>query len=327
MGNSLSSYYEAVVLPDEILIKIFLQLSLEDLFFSIPTTCKNFNRVSQDNSIWIRLAHSNWKNEKNIKGAYLKWVREQVDNFLHNKNNWFTSGRGTSWEGMLLRQNKSINSKEVRVFDFMQKILFVGEMGSGKTSLIYRYTDDVYNSEHINTIGIDFRCKTIQLEARKKLKLKLQIWDSGNGRDRFRPISSAYYRGADGLCIIFDITNRLSFTHVANYLAEIAKYSQKNLPKVLIGNKCDLESKRAVTTKEATIFAAENNMQYVEVSAKDNINVSKTFTNFATLISDGYYDGVIPNVTPLISFFATHFAKSFKIDDKKKKSSIVCSIQ
>jgi len=158
------------------------------------------------------------------------------------------------------------------------------------------------------------------------LKLKLQIWDAGNGVDRFRTITSAYYRSAHGIGIIFDITNRDSFTRTENYLQDVNRFSPINIPKILIGNKCDLDQTRAVTTKEAKEYAIQKGMQYFEVSAKDNINVSETFTNFAALISEGNYDGVIPKVTPSKSFFIAQCAgKSIKV--KKQTSTIICSTQ
>jgi len=326
MGNSLNSRFEIETLPDEILIKIFQQLSVEDLFFAVPRTCKQFNRVSQDNSIWIRFAHNNWKNEKNLKAAYLNWIRGQVYNYLNKENNWFTSGCGISWEDMVSKRQTPIDPNEVRAYDFLQKILMVGESNSGKSSLILRFCDNKFSQNYYTTIGIDFKLKTIEL-AERKLKLKLQIWDTGSGRERFRTITSTNYRGAHGIAIVFDIANRDSFTHVENYLQDIDRYAQINIPKILIGNKCDLDRTRVITTEEAKQYAKERNLQYVEASAKDNINVSETFTNLANIISDGNYDGIIPKVTPSKSFFIAQCTRKSIKAKKRQTSTIICSTQ
>ena len=127
-------------------------------------------------------------------------------------------------------------------YDYLFKLLLIGDSGVGKSCLLLRFADDTYTDSYISTIGVDFKIRTVDLDTKT---IKLQIWDTA-GQERFRTITSSYYRGAHGIIIVYDITDKESFDNVRQWLFEIDRYASENVCKLLVGNKSDLGSKRAV---------------------------------------------------------------------------------
>lgn len=125
-------------------------------------------------------------------------------------------------------------------YDFVFKILLIGNSSVGKSSLLLRFADDVFNESFLPTIGVDFKIRT--LEAAGSI-VKLQIWDTA-GQEKFKTITAAYYKGAQGLLLVFDITDRKSFIDIENWMFEAEKYANQKIVKILIGNKSDMESNR-----------------------------------------------------------------------------------
>lgn len=160
-----------------------------------------------------------------------------------------------------------------REYDALFKLLLIGDSGVGKSCLLIRFTDQVYAESYISTIGVDFKIRTIEMDNRQ---IKLQIWDTA-GQERFRTVTSSYYRGAHGIAAVFDITDALSFTHIAHWLEEINKYASEDVERLLLGNKCDLAQKRAVSEAVAREFAAEKKLEYIETSAKNANGVEEAF--------------------------------------------------
>jgi Ras-related protein Rab-1A len=156
-------------------------------------------------------------------------------------------------------------------YDYLFKLLLIGDSGVGKSSMLIRFTDDTYSEAFISTIGVDFKIKTIGLEGKI---IKLQIWDTA-GQERFRTITSSYYRGAHGIIIVFDLTDIDSFENVQQWLLEINRYSYKNICKILVGNKSDLFEKRMVN--EGQDYADSLNIPYIETSAKTAYNIDSLF--------------------------------------------------
>uniref|UniRef100_A0A0A9X7Z9 Ras-related protein ORAB-1 n=1 Tax=Lygus hesperus TaxID=30085 RepID=A0A0A9X7Z9_LYGHE len=163
-------------------------------------------------------------------------------------------------------------------YDYLFKILLIGDSGVGKSCLLHRFADGVYNDTYISTIGVDFKIRTIELDGKV---IKLQIWDTA-GQERFRTITSSYYRGANGIIIVYDVTEPSSFTHVRAWLSEIEHYASENVSKLLVGNKCDLPSRRQVDAEEAKQFAEKLQIPFLEASAKQNTNVEEAFLTMAT---------------------------------------------
>ena len=161
-------------------------------------------------------------------------------------------------------------------YDYLFKLLIIGESGVGKTCLLLRFTEDSFTANHLTTIGIDFKIKIINLE--NKL-IKLQIWDTA-GQERFRTITKTYYKGAHGIILTYDVTDQNSFKNIRNWIKQIEANAQSNVCKVLVGNKCD-KTDRVVTEEEGKKLADDFQMMFFETSAKSNKNVTEVF-NFLT---------------------------------------------
>ena len=129
----------------------------------------------------------------------------------------------------------------------------------------------------MNSIGVDFKLKNIEIEGKK---VKLQIWDTA-GEERFRTITTSYYKGAHAILIVFDITEKDSFDHVKNWVADIDKFAKQGVLRILVGNKCDLEKQRIISKEEANELAEKLGIKYIETSAKDTINIETLFVDTA----------------------------------------------
>ena len=164
-----------------------------------------------------------------------------------------------------------------RPFDLQIKLLMIGDSAVGKTSLLLRYANDTFSSTFITTIGIDFKIKTVDLDGRR---VKLQIWDTA-GQEQFRTITRSYFRGAQGIVLVYDITDRGTFNSVRSWMAQIADHADAQVNRVLVANKSDNEAERRVSSAEGAALAAEYEVKFLETSAKHDINVSETFTAIA----------------------------------------------
>jgi len=169
-------------------------------------------------------------------------------------------------------------------YDYLFKLLLIGDSGVGKSCLLLRFADDTYTESYISTIGVDFKIRTIDLDAKT---IKLQIWDTA-GQERFRTITSSYYRGAHGIIVVYDTTDLESFNNVKQWLHEIDRYASENVNKLLVGNKSDLTSKRAVSYEQAKEFADSLGIAFIETSAKSSTNVEKAFMTMASQIKERY---------------------------------------
>ncbi len=166
-------------------------------------------------------------------------------------------------------------------YDYLFKIIVIGDSCVGKSSILLRFTDNDFTESFISTIGIDFKIKTINIDNKI---IKLQIWDTA-GQERFKTITSSYYRGANGIIIVYDVTNRKSYTNIIKWLGEIEKYTRNDTITLIVGNKCDLESTRVVEYKEAYEFANQFCIPYTETSAKTSINITNVFTTMSSEIT------------------------------------------
>ena len=154
----------------------------------------------------------------------------------------------------------------------------IGDSGVGKTCLLLRYANDSFSPTFITTIGIDFKIKQIHLDGKD---IKLQIWDTA-GQERFRTITTSYFRGAQGILLVYDVTDRGSFENIRNWVSQIRQHADLNVNKVLIGNKCDVpQAQIAVTEEEGKKLAEEYNIPFFLTSAKKNVNVTEAFEALA----------------------------------------------
>ncbi|KAJ2947053.1 hypothetical protein O0L34_g16400 [Tuta absoluta] len=167
-------------------------------------------------------------------------------------------------------------------FDYMFKLLIIGNSSVGKTSFLFRYADDSFTSAFVSTVGIDFKVKTV---FRHDKRVKLQIWDTA-GQERYRTITTAYYRGAMGFILMYDITNEESFNSVQDWVTQIKTYSWDNAQVILVGNKCDMEEERVVSAERGRQLAEQLGVEFYETSAKENINVKAVFERLVDIICD-----------------------------------------
>ncbi|EJT98925.1 ras-domain-containing protein [Dacryopinax primogenitus] len=162
-------------------------------------------------------------------------------------------------------------------YDFLIKLLLIGDSGVGKSCLLLRFCDDAWTPSFITTIGIDFKIRTIELDGKR---IKLQIWDTA-GQERFRTITVAYYRGAMGILLVYDVTDERSFNNIRTWFSNVEQHASEGVNKILIGNKCDWDDKRAVSTQQGQELADELGVRFLETSAKQNINVEEAFFSLA----------------------------------------------
>nr|XP_035937047.1 ras-related protein Rab-8B isoform X1 [Halichoerus grypus] len=192
-----------------------------------------------------------------------------------------------------------------KTYDYLFKLLLIGDSGVGKTCLLFRFSEDAFNTTFISTIGswvswlqtgfrqrhrqemggeetrrhqgIDFKIRTIELDGKK---IKLQIWDTA-GQERFRTITTAYYRGAMGIMLVYDITNEKSFDNIKNWIRNIEEHASSDVERMILGNKCDMNDKRQVSKERGEKLAIDYGIKFLETSAKSSTNVEEAFFTLA----------------------------------------------
>eukprot|EP00762_Andalucia_godoyi_P003238 ANDGO_06678.mRNA.1 Ras-related protein Rab-8A len=171
-------------------------------------------------------------------------------------------------------------------FDYLIKLLLIGDSGVGKSCLLLRFSDDTFTTSFITTIGIDFKIRTIELDGKR---IKLQIWDTA-GQERFRTITTAYYRGAMGILLVYDVTDENSYNNIATWMKNIEQHASENVCKILLGNKCDMVDKKVVDTARGQKLADDYGIKFLETSAKTNVNVEEAFFTIARDIKNTIID-------------------------------------
>ncbi|KAK6471458.1 ras-related protein Rab-11A [Huso huso] len=165
-------------------------------------------------------------------------------------------------------------------YDYLFKIVLIGDSGVGKTNLLSRFTRNEFNLESKSTIGVEFATRSINVEGKT---VKAQIWDTA-GQERYRAITSAYYRGAVGALLVYDIAKHLTYENGERWLKELRDHADSNIVIMLVGNKSDLRHLRAVPTDEARAFSEKNGLSFIETSALDSSNVELAFQTSLTEI-------------------------------------------
>jgi Ras-related protein Rab-1A len=143
-------------------------------------------------------------------------------------------------------------------YDFVFKVLLVGNSSVGKSSLLLRFADKVFHEAFLPTIGVDFKIRTVDHEGSI---VKLQMWDTA-GQEKFRTITAAYFKGAQGIILVFDICDKKSFEDIQHWMTEVDRHSMRNPIKILVGNKSDREGQRQVSREMAEMFAENEGMIY-----------------------------------------------------------------
>ena len=175
-------------------------------------------------------------------------------------------------------------------YDYLLKYIIIGDSNVGKSNLLLRYIDNTFNEEYKLTIGVEFGEKTIEV---KNKKYKIQIWDTA-GQENFRSITRTYYKNSVCALVVYDITRRETFDNVINWIEDCKMNSPKTIYIVLVGNKCDLEKDRQVSSEEGEEIANRFGLKFFETSALKTINVNEIFSESAEFIDErinkNYYD-------------------------------------
>mmetsp|Transcript_25208 Transcript_25208/g.63309 ORF Transcript_25208/g.63309 Transcript_25208/m.63309 type:complete len:221 (-) Transcript_25208:39-701(-) len=165
-------------------------------------------------------------------------------------------------------------------YDYLYKVVLIGDSGVGKSNLLSRFTRGEFSLETKSTIGVEFATRSIQVDGKT---IKAQTWDTA-GQERYRAITSAYYRGAVGALLVYDIAKNVTYKNVERWLLELRENAAENIVIMLVGNKSDLRHLREVPTEEAKEFAEKNGLSFIETSALDSTNVESAFQNVITEI-------------------------------------------
>ncbi|CAN8259311.1 unnamed protein product [Cochlearia groenlandica] len=165
-------------------------------------------------------------------------------------------------------------------YDFLYKVVLIGDSGVGKSNLLSRFTRNEFSLESKSTIGVEFATRSIRVDEKI---VKAQIWDTA-GQERYRAITSAYYRGAVGALLVYDVTRHVTFENVERWLKELRDHTDANIVVMLVGNKADLRHLRAVSTEDAKGFAERENTFFMETSALEALNVENAFTEVLSQI-------------------------------------------
>eukprot|EP01113_Clastostelium_recurvatum_P045589 TRINITY_DN784_c0_g1_i4.p1 TRINITY_DN784_c0_g1~~TRINITY_DN784_c0_g1_i4.p1 ORF type:complete len:212 (-),score=51.99 TRINITY_DN784_c0_g1_i4:263-898(-) len=206
-------------------------------------------------------------------------------------------------------------------YDYLYKVVLVGDSGVGKTSILTRYVHNEFNIDSKSTIGIDFATHALTMHNKV---FRIQLWDTA-GQERFRQsITSAYYRGAIGALIVFSIASRKSFENVKLWVQDAREYADRNLVITLVGNKSDLDRQREVRTDEALEYAQQEGFVYLEVSANTSSNVEQAFRQ---LVEHIHNQGPSRGKVVLPSEYEDedmHGGVTISTDEPKVKKSLCC---
>ncbi|KAE8676402.1 Ras-related protein RABA2c [Hibiscus syriacus] len=163
-------------------------------------------------------------------------------------------------------------------YEYLFKIVLIGDSGVGKSNILSRYTRNEFCLESKSTIGVEFATRNLQVEGKS---VKAQIWDTA-GQERYRAITSAYYRGAVGAILVYDITKRQTFDNVQRWLRELRNHADSNIVLMMAGNKSDLNHLRAVSEQDGQNLAEKDGLSFLETSALDATNIEKAFQTILT---------------------------------------------
>ena len=158
-------------------------------------------------------------------------------------------------------------------YDYIIKALLLGDSNVGKTLLIGKFIDNEFSENTLNTIGLDLQCTSLVIN---KKKINLQIWDTA-GQEKYKSMTTSYYRGVNIIFIVYDVTNQESFNHVKNWISDIDKFARINVMKVLVGNKIDLNNKRVISNEEGKKLSHQFKIKFFETSAKSSEGVKEMF--------------------------------------------------
>jgi small GTP-binding protein len=221
-----------------------------------------------------------------------------------------------------IKRNSLTNEEE---YDVYIKLLLLGDRGVGKSTTLIQFVDSLFEPNLVSTAGVDFRTKYIKVDSKL---VKLQIWDTA-GQERFHVITKTYYGGAHGIVLMYDTTDRDSFSNVGYWMTNISMYSGFNVETIILGNKVDTPSKqRAVSRKEGLDISDEFSVKYYETSAKTGKNIDKAFKDIVRNIlrnqekESSITNNIINNSSSLLGRRSLHsnqfYSKQKNIERKRQ---------
>jgi len=158
-------------------------------------------------------------------------------------------------------------------YDYLFKVLITGNSCVGKSNILLRFSENIFHESFLPTIGVDFKIKNVMVNDKQ---VKLHIWDTA-GQERFKTITATYYKGAHAVMLVYDITDRQTFQDIDTWLNEALHNGGKDITRILVGNKCDMENKRQVSYNEGKAYAESQGMKFLETSALNKINIEESF--------------------------------------------------
>ena len=197
------------------------------------------------------------------------------------------------------------------------KLLIIGDSAVGKTSMLLKYTDNFFPESHLATIGVEFKTKEVEYNG---YKIELQIWDTA-GQERFKSITKSFFRNANGIIFVYDITQKNTFKNVKDWIKD-SEVNDFGFQRILVGNKIDLQNKRQISLEDAKEWADKKNMEVIETSAKTGANIDKAVLKLIELILQNKTNDEIMN-----KFGVTEKKNTEKLnnkDNKTKKSKKCC---
>lgn len=174
-------------------------------------------------------------------------------------------------------------------YDFVSKVVLVGDSGVGKTNILSRYIKDEFMSESKATLGVEFATKIL---VSNQKRIRIQIWDTA-GQERYRAITNSYYVNAKGAIVVFDITKHSSFESVDKWVNELREISGDSINIILVGNKLDRNLSREVPIKEAEEKASKLRVEYIETTALNNVNIGTLFQRIVDMIYENYFSKLV----------------------------------
>ncbi|CUG06034.1 ras-related GTP-binding protein, putative [Bodo saltans] len=205
---------------------------------------------------------------------------------------------------------------------YIFKYIIIGDMGVGKSCIMQRFTEQRFKKDLPHTIGVEFGTMIVDINGEL---VKLQIWDTA-GQERFRSVTRGYYRGAAGALLVYDVSRRATFAHIGTWLADARSNTNPHTVMILIGNKCDLEEQREVSFEEASKFAEENNLLFLECSALNGDNVEQAFLSTARKIHEKVMCGILNPTDPDsgVQLHATTLTTTQPKKEEQKKDKCDC---